>query len=195
MMLDELPAGASPLDPDEADDLIPQHISTRGELNAWEQVNIAKGRAWLRRRRANASVLTMHVVHELHRQMFSDTWRWAGRFRQTVKNIGVLPESIAEHMHNLIADTRFWIQNHSYAPDEIACRFHHRLVAVHPFPNGNGRHARLLTDALLEEMQVAPFTWGSGSLDDQGYVRDRYIRALHAADMGDYAPLLAFVRS
>jgi Fic-DOC domain mobile mystery protein B len=195
MMLDELPAGASPLDADEADDLIPQHISTRGELNAWEQVNIAKGRAWLRRRRVNASVLTMHVVRELHRQMFSDTWRWAGRFRQTVKNIGVLPESIAEQMHNLIADTRFWIQNHSYAPDEIACRFHHRLVAIHPFPNGNGRHARLLTDALLEEMQVAPFTWGSGSIDDQGDVRDRYIRALHAADMGDYAPLLAFVRS
>jgi Fic-DOC domain mobile mystery protein B len=195
MMVDDLPAGATPLDPDEADGLIPQHISTRGELDAWEQVNIAEGRAWLRKRRANASVLTMKVVHELHRQMFSDTWRWAGRFRQTLKNIGAPPESITEHTQNLIADTRFWIQNHTYSPDEIACRFHHRLVAIHPFPNGNGRHARLLTEALLEEMQIAPFTWGSGSLDDKGDVRDRYIRALRAADMGDYAPLLAFVRS
>lgn len=194
-MPDLLPTGATPLDPDEAEDLIPDHVSTRGELNAWEEVNIAKASDWLRRRQRGRSVLNMDFLRELHRQMFSDTWRWAGNFRWTLKNIGSPPEVILEQTHNLLADTRYWVEDHTYSLDEIAVRFHHRLVAIHPFPNGNGRHARLMTDALLEELDTLPFTWGSGSIDDQGAIRDRYIQALRSADSGDYAPLFAFVRS
>lgn len=192
---DELPAGATPLDPDEAEGLIPDHISTRGELNAWEQVNIGKGAEWLRRRGRGEPVLTQSVLREIHRRMFSDTWTWAGRFRQTLKNIGVPPEMIVEQVHNLLGDTRYWIDHSSFSADEIACRFHHRLVSIHPFSNGNGRHARLMTDALLRELRAEAFTWGSGSIDDQGDVRNRYLRALRSADLGDYAPLLLFVRS
>lgn len=194
-MPDSLPASATPLDPDEAEGLIPEHLSTRGELNAWEQVNVAKADDWLRRQQKGRSVLNMGFLHKLHRQMFSDTWKWAGKFRLTLKNIGVPPETIPEQTYNLLAETRYWIEHHTYSVDEIAVRFHHRLVAIHPFPNGNGRHGRLMTDALLRDLHAPPFTWGSGSIDDRGAVRDRYIHALRSADSGDYAPLLAFVRS
>lgn len=194
-MPDSLPAGATPLDPDEAVGLIPEHLSTRGELNAWEQVNIAKAVDWLRRRQNGGSVLNMDFLRELHRQMFSNTWKWAGKFRWTLKNIGVLSEAIPEQTYNLLSETRYWIEHHTYSVDEIAVRFHHRLVAIHPFPNGNGRHGRLMTDALLAELDALPFPWGSGSIDDRGAVRDRYLHALRSADSGDYTPLLAFVRS
>jgi len=194
-MPDSLPTGATPLDPDEAEGLIPEHLSTRGELNAWEQVNVAKADGWLRRQQSGRSVLNMGLLHELHRQMFSDTWKWAGKFRWTLKNIGGPPEGIPEQTQNLLADTRYWIEHHTYSVDEIAVRFHHRLVAIHPFPNGNGRHGRLMADALLRQLHGPPFTWGSGSIDDRGAVRDRYLHALRSADSGDYAPLLAFVRS
>lgn len=194
-MSESLPPGATPLDPDEADGLIPEHLSTRAELNAWEQVNISEAIDWLRKRQDSESLLTIDFLRELHRRMFSDTWEWAGKFRRTLKNIGVAPEAIVEQTHNLLADTRYWIENASYPVDEIAVRFHHRLVFTHPFPNGNGRHGRLMTDALIRETNAAPFTWGSSSLDDRGAVRDTYIKALHSADAGDYAPLLAFVRT
>ena len=194
-MADSLPEGATPLDPDETESLIPDHLSTRAELNAWEQVNIANAVDWLRRRQKSDSVLNMVFLRDLHRQMFSDTWHWAGKFRWTLKTIGVLPEAIAEQIRTLIADARFWIEHDSYPVDEIAMRFHHRLVFIHPFPNGNGRHARLITDALLRELNANSFTWGSSSIDDRGVVRDKYIHALRSADSGDYAPLRAFVRS
>ena len=194
-MPESLPADAAPLDPDEADGLIPEHVSTRGELNAWEQANIARAVAWLRRRRSRETVLTLEFLRALHRQMFSETWSWAGTFRRTLKNIGAPPEAVAEETHKLLADVRYWIEHASYPVDDIAVRFHHRLVAVHPFPSGNGRHARLMTDALHRELRASPFTWGSGSVDDRGAVRDRYLHALRSADRGDYASLLAFARS
>jgi Fic-DOC domain mobile mystery protein B len=174
---------------------MPDHISTRGELNAWEQLNIARGAEWLAKRRRSEPLLTQRVLRELHRRMFSDTWTWAGEYRQTLKNLGVPPETILDQLHHLLGDARYWIEHGSYGVDEIGCRFHHRLVAIHPFPNGNGRHARLLADALLHQMGAEAFTWGSGSIDEQGVVRDRYLRALRSADDGDYAPLRAFVRS
>jgi Fic-DOC domain mobile mystery protein B len=194
-MPDDLPAGATPLDPEEADGLLPDHLSTRGELNAWEQLNITEAVRWLQRRKSGEPVLTIEFLRELHRRMFSDTWAWAGRFRNTMKNIGVAPEAIAEHIHNLLADVRYWIEHRSYPVDEVACRLHHRLVAIHPFPNGNGRHARLMTDALLHHMGVPPFTWGSGSIDEKGQARERYLHALRSADRGDLSLLLRFVRS
>jgi Fic-DOC domain mobile mystery protein B len=191
----DLPDGATPLDPDEAEGLLPDHISTRGELNAWEQLNIVKGAEWLRDKASVQDILTQDTVRELHRRMFSDTWTWAGRFRRSLKNIGVAPEAISEHLHNLLADVTYWVEHQTYSVDEIGCRFHHRLVAIHPFPNGNGRHARIITDGLLRALGGAPFSWGSGSIDNPGIVRERYISSLRDADGQDYSALIRFVRS
>jgi Fic-DOC domain mobile mystery protein B len=191
----DLPDGATPLDPDDADGLRPAHISTRAELNAWEQLNIVKGEEWIRSKVAVRDLLTLKTVSELHRQMFSDTWTWAGHFRNSRKNIGVAPEAIPERLQNLLADVAYWLAHQTYSVDEIGCRFHHRLVAVHPFANGNGRHARIITDALLRIAGVLPFSWGYGSIDKPGLVRDRYINSLREADSGDYSALIRFARS
>jgi Fic-DOC domain mobile mystery protein B len=189
------PEGNTPLDPDEAADLIPTHLATRAQLNAWEQANIALAVLGRRRRRTTATVLDVVFLCDLHRRMFGRTWRWAGRFRRTGKNIGVPAEQIAESLRNLLADTQYWITHETYPVDEIAARFHHRLVSVHLFPNGNGRHARLVTDLLLESLRAPRFSWGSGSLDDVGDVRSRYLQALRRADVGSFGELMEFVRS
>ncbi len=190
-----LPDGATPLDPDEAEGLMPTHITTRGELNAWEQANILDAVQWLATRRRTSSVMDMDFLRELHGRMFSETWEWAGKFRKSMKNIGVAWEAVPERTQNLLGDVQHWLDHETYPIDEIAARFHHMLVAIHPFPNGNGRHARLMADALLRQVGVSPFTWGSASLDLNSAVRRRYIRALQAADAGDYAPLLCFIRT
>jgi len=188
------PDGATPLDPDDAEDLLPGHLASRADLNAWEQANIAKAIDWLARRRVGRSVLSAEFVRELHRRMFDETWQWAGRFRTSGKNIGVPAHTIAPALRDLLDDVAFWVKHSTYATDEIAARFHHRLVQIHPFPNGNGRHGRLMADALLTELGAAPFTWGAGDLDWEGDVRARYLDALRRADAGDYALLLGFVR-
>lgn len=127
--------------------------------------------------------------------MFGNTWRWAGTYRGTEKNIGVTPHQIPEALYNLAADTEYWIENSTYPVDEIAARFHHRLVSILPFPNGNGRHARLAADVLLESLDVERFTWGSDNLNRDGDARSRYLRALREADKGSIAVLLAFART
>ncbi len=192
---ESLPEGATPLDAGEAEGLIPTHITTRGELNAWEQANILEADQWLVKRRPISAVIDMGFLRELHRRMFSDTWEWAGKFRESTKTIGVAWEAVPERTQNLLADMQHWLDHETYPIDEIAARFHHMLVAIHPFPNGNGRHARLMADALLRQLGVSPFTWGSASLDVSGGVREQYIQTLQAADAGDYAPLLCFIRT
>lgn len=151
MRLDEpagsLPEGATPLDPDEDEGLIPPHITTGAELNAWEQANILRAQEWLGKRRSTSPVIDMGFLRELHRRMFSDTWEWAGKFRKTMKNIGVAQELVPERTQNLLDEVQHWLDHETYPVDEIAARFHHLLVAIHPFPNGNGRHARLMADA------------------------------------------------
>ena len=185
----------TPVDPDEAADLIPSHIETRAELNAWEQANIAKAADWLSTRRGGSTVLTLEFMRESHRRMFDETWKWAGKFRTTAKNIGVPAATIQESLRNLLDDVSYWIENNAYPRDEICTRFHHRLVQIHPFPNGNGRHGRLMTDLLLHELGAQPFTWGSANLIAQGDARASYIGALKQADAGNYESLLEFVRS
>jgi Fic-DOC domain mobile mystery protein B len=188
------PAGASPLDPDDAGGLLPDHIATRAELNAWEQANIAKAFDWLARR-PGASVLSLAFVRELHRRMFDETWTWAGEYRTKETNIGVPPHEIAPALQNLLTDVAYWVEHATYPTDEIAARFHHRIVLIHPFPNGNGRHGRLMADALVVELGGPPFTWGSGDLVREGDVRARYLKSMRQADAGDYGPLFRFVRS
>ena len=186
-------SGATPLDADELASLIPGHITTQGELNEWEQLNILQGEAWAGKQRND--ILDETFIRRLHRQMFGETWRWAGEFRKSDKNIGVDWLKISVELRNLLDDVRYQIDHATYPPDETAVRFHHRLVAIHPFSNGNGRHARLMADLLVERLGRPRFTWGSGSLVDASETRQRYIAALQAADSRDYAPLIAFARS
>lgn len=185
--------GATPLDADELASLIPGHIITQGELNEWEQLNIVQGDTWARKQRKD--ILDEGFLRRLHQQMFGQTWRWAGTFRKSDKNIGVDWLRIGVELKNLLDDVRYQVEHSSLSPDEIAVRFHHRLVAIHPFPNGNGRHARLMADLLADRLGRPRFTWGSASLVDANETRQRYITALQAADARDMAPLLAFARS
>lgn len=190
----DYPDGATPLTAEELEGLIPAHITTRGELNAWEARNVLKAEQWLLARR-RGNILTLAFVRRLHQRMFDETWQWAGAFRNTEKNIGVDPAHIASRLSDLCEDVKAQLAHKSLPLDEIAARFHHRLVSIHPFANGNGRHARLMTDLLLISNGAARFTWGEDALIDEGGVRARYIAALRSADVRDYAPLLAFVRS
>jgi Fic-DOC domain mobile mystery protein B len=189
------PSGATPLDSDEAAGLRLTHITTRGELNRWEQENIAAGETWAFGRRQQ-EILEERFMRQLHKRMFGEVWRWAGEFRRSGKNIGVDRLQIPIELRKLCDDVRAWLEFDSYPADEIAARFHHRLVSIHPFANGNGRHARTMTDLLLvQRLGMRRFSWGRENLTNPGEVRRRYINALRTADRGDYGELLAFVRS
>jgi Fic-DOC domain mobile mystery protein B len=191
----EYPPGATPIDPDEAKGLFLTHVTTRAQLDRWEQDNIIEAAAWLDRTRPT-DILNERFVKELHRRMFGNVWRWAGRFRRSDKNIGGPWHQVPSRLRDLCDDARHWMELRDESPDQMAARFHHRLVSIHLFPNGNGRHARQMADLLLENVLHRPrFTWGGGDLSRVGDARQRYIAALHAADEHDYGPLLAFVRT
>ncbi len=189
------PDAATPLDSDEASGLIPSHIRTQAELNEWEQTNILEGERWALGRRSRTDPLTERFVRELHDRMFGKTWKWAGTFRSSDKNIGVDWRQVGVQLKSVLDDTRYRLEHGTYPLDEIAARFHHRLVGIHPFSNGNGRHARLMADVLLVRRGAEPFSWGSGDLVHAGVARDRYLAALRAADRGEIGLLLEFVRS
>lgn len=192
------PDSATPLDTHELDGLIPSDIATRDHLNQAEQANIIEARAWAFSRRQR-EVLTEAFVRAIHHRMFYRVWKWAGRYRKTEKNLGVTWLLIPEEISKLIADTRLWIADEIYGFDELGARFHHRLVSIHPFPNGNGRHARLLTDLLLAHRGQEPFSWGQKNKDenfgnDQD-TRKSYIQSLQEADQYSFSALIRFVRS
>ena len=184
---------ATPLTPDERAQLIPAYITYRHELNEAEQVGIADADRWAFGRKRK--VLSESFLLGLHRRMFAQVWRWAGAYRQSERNIGVDHWRIAVDLRQLLDDVRFWIEAQTYAPDEIAIRFHHRLVLIHAFPNGNGRHARLAADLLIASLGQPRFSWGRTSLASAGETRKTYIAALRQADRHDIAPLLLFARS
>ena len=191
----EYPEEATPVDPDEAEGLLFTHITTRKELDRWEQENIIEALTWVDQTKPKY-ILNETFIRELHRRMFGKVWKWAGKFRQSDKNIGKPWSQVPIELRNLCDDTRLWIELQEEPPDRIAIRFHHRLVSIHPFPNGNGRHARLMTDILLENILHRPrFTWGGQNLSKAGEARRKYIAALYLADESDYEPLLEFARS
>ena len=190
------PDDATPLAPEERDALLQTWITDRDDLNEAEQENIVKGAAWARRRRGKAvDLLNEDFAKTLHKQMFGEVWKWAGAYRQTERNIGIEAYRIPTEMPAMFGDVRYWIEHETHTPDEIAVRLHHRLTAIHPFPNGNGRHARLMADLLIERLGGQAFTWGGGSLANIGELRKRYVAALKAADNHDVGPLLKFARS
>lgn len=186
--------GETPLDPDEMEGLKHPHIQTRGELNQLEQHNIQEGYKWLTSQRKHKDFLTEAFLLDLHKQMLGQVWAWAGSFRHTEKNIGVDPLDIGVELRNLLVDAKYWVEYGTYNREEFAARFHHRLVKIHPFPNGNGRHARIMTDVILERLlEELPIEWGAGVLDIEGDHRQNYIGTLRAADNNDYQPLIEFV--
>lgn len=192
------PSGATPLDPNELNGLKPGYITTQEELNALERKNIIEATQWAMGKK-HSDYLNVSFCLALHKRMLKDVWTWAGQIRSSEKNIGVPKEQILSQLKNLFDDINYWLEHETYAVEEIAIRFHHRLVSIHPFPNGNGRHARLMTDILLEQNSENSFTWGQGTnselIDAEGTTRDKYISSLRQADQNNYSPLLKFARS
>jgi Fic-DOC domain mobile mystery protein B len=190
--------GATPLDEDEIAGLIPTNVQTRAELNAWEATNIAEAVAWAYGR-SHVNILQMETLRALHRRMFGATWTWAGTFRRSDNNISPYYwTQVPTLVSDLVDDTRVRHSDHepsNAGTDEIAIRFHHRLVRIHPWPNGNGRHARLATDLLLREWNRPAFTWGGAAEANGDDVRRGYLSALRAADAGSFEELLRFARS
>jgi len=187
--------GNTPLSPEELADLIP-NLATKEELNEWERENILLAREWATSdRTAPVQMVSDQYIRKLHERMFDQTWKWAGLYRLTQKNIGVPVHQIRERLMALFGDVRYWIENKTYSLDEIAVRFHHRLASIHPFPNGNGRHARLIAEVLVMKLGNTAFTWGSANLVEEGMTRTRYLDAIRAADDGEIQPLLQFARS
>jgi Fic-DOC domain mobile mystery protein B len=190
----DYPPGATPLDPDEMAGLIPEHVRTQAELDEWEQANIIDGLRWARRQRRR-ELLEETFVRELHRRMFGSTWRWAGTFRKSDKNIGVDWRYIPMRLRDLLEDVKVQLAHANEAADDIVLKFHHKLVCIHPFANGNGRHARVMADLLIERTGKLPFSWGRTSLAALGETRNAYLDALRAADRRDYSLLFRFART
>jgi Fic-DOC domain mobile mystery protein B len=186
--------GNTPINADESEGLIPTHVTTQGALNEWEQANILEAEQWAFARK-RSDYLSMDFIIALHRRMFANTWTWAGNTRTTANNIGVAVSEIRPALLVLLRDTQYWIEHKTYDVDELAARFHHRLVQIHAFPNGNGRHARLMADVILSNLGRSRFSWGSADLYRKGDARDRYLAALKEADRSNMKPLFAFVRT
>lgn len=189
----EYPEGATPIDPDEMEGLKFPHITTREELDHLEQANIQDGDRWLTRYKGK-DILNDRFARQLHAKLFGAVWTWAGEYRQTKKNIGIDPIHISVQLKVLLDDVTFWVEHDIYPAKKAAAIFHHRLVYIHPFPNGNGRHARYYADALLEKIYgVDRIDWTGGyDLDQMNERRGQYIQALKEADAQNYSPLFEF---
>jgi len=189
--------GQSPLDEEEVAELKIKSISTREELDEFEQQNIETAMEWLFKQKVSASkLLTEKFVKDLHRQMFGSVWSWAGQFRQSNKNIGVDKAVISIELKKLLDNCSYWIENKTFPEEEIAIRLKHRLVSIHPFPNGNGRHSRLMADTIMEKVFLKPsFSWGRGSVETIDNNRSDYIKAVREADQENFELLLKFAKS
>jgi Fic-DOC domain mobile mystery protein B len=188
--------GQTPLDEDEKEGLLIPTIATRGELDEFEQQNIEQAIQWSLGRSFRPEVIfTEDFICTVHKRMYGDVWAWAGEFRKTNKNIRVDKWQIPSELKYLLDDAKYWLENLTYPPDEFAVRFKHRLVSVHCFPNGNGRHSRLMADIIIEKIYRQPvFSWGAINTSADN-TRTAYLKAVKTADKGDYSLLMAFARS
>lgn len=189
--------GQTPLDEDEKEGILIQSISTRGELDEFEQQNIEIAIEWsISRKFKIESVLQESFILDVHKRMLGNVWSWAGKYRTSNKNLGVDKYHIPIELKYLLDDCKYWIEHNTYEADEIAIRFKHRLVSIHPFANGNGRHSRLCTDILISHGLGKPiFTWGRYNLVKKGEARIHYLKTLYDADKGDLLPLIDFSRT
>lgn len=188
--------GQTPLDEDEKEGLLIASITTRGELDEFEQLGVEKAIAWIMKTKPDLNrILAEDFVRELHRRMFGDIWQWAGTYRTSNKNLGIDKTRIGIEVKKLVDDCRYWIDHKVFEEDEIAVRFSYRMVAIHPFANGNGRHSRLIADTLVSYgLGKAHFSWGSVNLTGRGAARAAYLNALREADQNNYLPLVKFAR-
>lgn len=184
---------STPLTAEEKDGLKLKWITLRSELNEAEARNIAQAQVWLMSNK-NKDIYSDTFLRELHKKMFGDVWKWAGAYRTSERNIGVVPYQIPIKLMQLFDDVKFWIENKTYPNREIAVRLHHKLVQIHPFPNGNGRLSRLMADLVLEKLEGTKLYWGNTNLVNVSEVRSSYIAALRKADAGDYADLMKFTK-
>ncbi len=189
--------GQTPIEEDEKEGLLINAISTRGELDEFEQQNIEDAVEWtLARQFKTEKILHEAFILDVHKRMFGNIWKWAGKYRTSNKNLGVDKHQIPFELRNLLDDCEYWIKHYTYEPDELAIRFKHRLVSIHPFANGNGRHSRLCADILINHGLGKPiFAWGRTNLTNKGEARKKYLQALQQADKGNYIPLIKFSRS
>ena len=189
--------GQTPLDENEKEGLKIKSITTQNELDEFEQLNIEKAIEWTIHTNLKAEkILTEKFIKDLHKKMYGDVWKWAGEFRKSIKNIGIPWTKIATELKNLIDDTKYWIANKTYKPEEIAIRFKHRIVAIHCFPNGNGRHSRMMADIIMEAIfNEDIFTWHQSNMVEANETRKNYIRALREADNGNIIPLIKFAKT
>lgn len=189
-------SGQTPLSEEEKEGLQIRSVTTRGELDELEHLNIEKAVQWsVKNTFPKEKILTEAFIKSVHRKMFGDVWSWAGEFRKTDKNIGVPWYRVAVDLKTLLDDALFWVENKTFIPDEIAVRFKHRIVSIHCFPNGNGRHSRLMADMIISSVfEKEVFTWGSTSQLQRGLIRKEYIECLKHADNGVLTPLIEFAR-
>lgn len=189
--------GQTPINEEEKEGLRIVTISTQKELDEFEQLNIEEALQWVFTKKFKPQqVFTEKFICNLHKRMYGNVWSWAGKFRKTEKNIGVKSYLIPMQLKNLCDDSLFWIENKTYTSKEIAIRFKHRLVSIHCFPNGNGRHSRLMADIIIEKIfGNTPFSWGAENLSKDGNTRKAYLKAVKEADNNKYQPLLDFANS
>ena len=185
---------STPLTEEEKHELIPKWVINRKQLNELESLGIFNAEKWLLTSRKK-ELLSEKFLKTLHKKMFQDIWGWAGKFRTTEKNIGVAPYTVSTELKKLFDDVNFWIENKIYSSNEIGARFHHRLVYIHPFPNGNGRISRIMADLLMKKLGQKSLNWGQNSLVEISELREKYIQALRKADEKDYSQLINFVSS
>ena len=189
--------GQTPLNEDEKDGLLIPAIAIRSELDEFEQQNIEEAIQWvLTRSLRPETIFSEKFILNLHKRMYGNVWAWAGKFRKIDKNLGIDKFKIPIALKILLEDATYWVENSTYTPDEIAIRFKHRLVSIHCFANGNGRHSRLMADLIVDKIFKKPmFSWGTNNLVKQNDSRTNYIKAVKEADSNNYLPLLAFARS
>ncbi len=188
--------GQTPLDEEEKEGLKIKSITTQGELDEFEQLNIEKAVEWtIYTKLKSEKILSEKFVKSLHKRMFGDVWKWAGQFRMTQKNLGIPWPKIGIELKNVLDDTNYWIEHNTYLPEEIAIRFKHRLVSIHCFPNGNGRHSRMMADIIMESIFGNEiFSWHQSNMVKASETRKKYIKALKEADNGNLKPLIEFAR-
>lgn len=191
MNIFETDDNSTPLTEEEKDELKLKWITNRAELNELETKGIIEAEFWLLTNRKD--ILNEEFIKTLHKKMFGNIWKWAGKFRTTERNIGVAPYQIQPNLRVLFDDINYWISNKTFSEKEIAVRFHHRLVSIHPFVNGNGRISRIMADLLMHKFGLPKFSWGNYNLSEISETRKKYISALKLADKGDYSELIKFI--
>ena len=188
--------GQTPLNEEELEGLLIPGITTREELDEFEQLNIERAIKWsLGKSFTSKQILTEEFVRHVHQKMYEDVWTWAGKFRKSEKNIGVPWPQIAVDLKCLLDDCKYWIEKKTFSADELAVRFKHRIVQIHCFSNGNGRHSRFMGDLIVTNVfDSKPFSWGGNNLVKKGDERSEYFTALKSADCGNIIPLVEFSR-